>query len=132
MAKPIQDKQRFVELRAAGYSYRQIAAELDISISTCSAWAEELAAEVDILRESELEELYQVYAMSKAARIKAFGKFLKKIDDAIDEKDLTELSARDLLELRMKYSDKLTSEFKEPMTENDYARRKYDLSTFGF
>ena len=49
--------------------------------------------------------------MTKEARIKNLGKTLKSIDKALEAVDFTALSPKDLLELKLKYSNALQEEY---------------------
>ena len=57
--KPIELKNRFIEMRAEGQSYSDIAQQLHISKSTCTTWERELEAEIAQLKKEELNALYE-------------------------------------------------------------------------
>ncbi|MGE5633373.1 MAG: helix-turn-helix domain-containing protein [Caulobacteraceae bacterium] len=104
-------KLKFIELRAQGLSYREIEKNLGISRATCSKWNAELKHSIADLKKEKLEELYNNYFMLKGARIKQLGETLKKICKAIEDKDLSDLSADKLLDLKLKYMNELKEEF---------------------
>lgn len=113
--KGTETKAKFIELRAEGQSYSKIADALHISKSTCSTWERELSEQIQDRERERLEELYSVYNMHRQGRIKQIGDTLQKIDAAIDAKDLTELPADKLLELRLKYIRELNKEYIQPI-----------------
>lgn len=114
--KTTEQKAQFVELRAQGQSFRQIAEALHISKSTCSAWQAELEDEIAEREQERLEELYSAYNMTKQHRITRIGEQLNRIDAALAQKDLTELPADKLLELKLKYQRELKTEYAQPTT----------------
>ena len=114
--KSTEQKAQFIELRAAGQSYSKIADALHISKSTCTAWEKELAQEIADRERERLQELYSAYNMTKQHRITRIGEQLNQIDAALAQKDLTELPADKLLELKLKYQRELKAEYIEPTT----------------
>lgn len=111
--EPNDKKLKFIVLRAENQPYSYIAKELEISKSTCTAWNRELANEIKTMREERLSELYTAYSMTKEARIKGLGEALKKIDEALQEVDYSEMDPAKLLALRLKYAEALQREHVE-------------------
>ncbi len=114
--KRAEEKGRFIELRAQGQSFRQIAEQLNISRDTCSAWQRELDQEIAARERERLEDLYNQYSMHKQGRIKRIGETIERIDAALAEKDLSALPPDKLLELKLKYQRELKEEYTEPAT----------------
>lgn len=112
--KNTETKASFIELRAQGQSYAKIAEALKISKSTCTAWEQELGQEIAEREREHLQELYDLYAMHKTSRIQHLGETLKRIDTALAAKDLAELPADKLLELKLRYERELKAEYVEP------------------
>ena len=114
--KDTETKAKFIELRAQGQSYGKIAEALHISKSTCTAWEQELQQEIAGREREHLQELYTLYNMHKANRIQQLGETLQGIDAALATKDLSELPADKLLELKLKYERALSAEYVQPVT----------------
>ena len=104
-------KAEFIRLRAEGKSYSSIAEELHISKSTCTAWERELRGAIAVLKQEQLEELYNAFFMTKEARIKRLGKTLDSINEALDSADLSQMPPEKLLEYKLKYMEALKSEY---------------------
>lgn len=104
-------KQKFIQLRAEGLSYAKISDQLHLSKATCSKWESKFTEEVAELKKDRLQELYEEYGMQKEARIKALGKVLNKIDDAIDDADFSAMTPAQLLDARLKYQKALSNEY---------------------
>ena len=104
-------RQEFIRLRAEGKSYRRIAEALQISRATCSLWERELAQQVKACKQDKLEELYDNYAMTKAARVQRLGNTLSRIKDALEDADLAAMPPEKLLDFYLKYSSALKEEY---------------------
>lgn len=109
--KTADKKREFIALRANNMSYTKIAEQLHISKSTCTAWAEELEAEVAELQGEQLQELYTQYGMTKAQRIRQLGESLQQIDKALSEADLSQVAPEKLLRLKLEYTTALRNEY---------------------
>ena len=84
--KSIEEKQRFVELRAKGLSFERIAEELKVSKPTLIKWSEELFHEVQEAQFYELENLLENYKLMRKQRFELYCKLLSSA--------LTELESR--------------------------------------
>lgn len=104
-------KQEFIRLRAEGKSYRRIAEALQVSRATCSLWERELAQQVKECKQEKLEELYDNYAMTKAARVQRLGNTLSRIKDALEDADLAAMPPEKLLDFYLKYAAALKEEY---------------------
>ena len=109
--KPQEQKNEFIRLRAEGRSYSYIADTLHISKSTCTAWERELQNAITELKQEQLNELYDSYAMTKEARIKNLGSTLDNINTALSGADLSQIPPEKLLDYKLKYTEALKSEY---------------------
>lgn len=109
--KPQEQKTEFIRLRAEGRSYSYIADTLHISKSTCSSWEKELQDAISELKQEQLNELYNSYAMTKEARVKKLGETLNGINEALEAVDLSEIPAEKLLDFKLKYTEALKGEY---------------------
>lgn len=109
--KPQEMKLDFIRMRAEGQSYEKIAQTLHISKATCTAWERELKTEITRLQQEGLNELYTTYGMAKEARIRRIGDTLHRIDEALQEADLTAIAPERLLDYKLKYAQALRDEF---------------------
>lgn len=107
-------KQRFVELRAKGYSYEKISRELGKAKQTLIDWGKELSEEVANRKALELEALYEEYGLTIQARLQGYGTLLKRIAAEIASRDLADVPTGKLLELFSLYSDKVAQQTLEP------------------
>jgi len=108
-----EQKNRFVELRAKGYSYARIAEELGVSKGTLVNWNTELEGQIAQVRTVELEALQEEFFLLKEGRIRLIGKQLKAIQAEIGSRDLSKVKTDKLLELQLRYFEELKGEYVE-------------------
>lgn len=112
--KTAEKKEQYILLRAEGLSYSKIAAQLNISKSTCSKWEKDFTEQIQAAKEERLADLFTLYRIGREAHIEKLGKLLQRIDSAIAEKDLTEIPAEKLLKLKLEYEERLQAQHIEP------------------
>ena len=111
----IETKERFIELRAKGWSFDKIAKELGKAKQTLIDWSKELQDEIANLKALELEAIYESYYLLKENRLQTFGGLLNKIKEEVLSRDLTEVPTDKLLELLLKYNAQIKEEIVEPI-----------------
>ena len=116
MAKTEETKRQFIELRAEGYSFAKIAEKLHTAKSTLQEWDRQFSAEIAERRDEREEEIYHLYGLSREARLQRMGDMLNRINAALEEKDLSEMSADRLLAMKLQYERALKEDYKEPPT----------------
>lgn len=110
----LKTKDKFIELRAQGYSFDKIAKELGKAKQTLIDWSKELQEEIANRRALELEALYEGYYLLKEAKIKKYGAILSKITTELENRDFKNVSTGRLLELYLLYFEKISQEVIEP------------------
>jgi transcriptional regulator len=111
----IKTKQRFIELRAKGWSFDKIAKELGKAKQTLIDWSKELQDEIANSKAIELEALYESYYLLKENRLQTFGTMLTKIKEEVERRDLSDVPTDKLLELLLKYNNQVKEEIIEPI-----------------
>ena len=112
--KNANEKERFVELRAEGRSYADIAVALKISKPTLIAWGKELQRDIGNARTLRMDELFEKYAVAKAKRIEVFGTHLNAILAELGTRNLANIATSSLLTLALKYGEFMKDEL-EPL-----------------
>lgn len=92
-------KQRAIELRADGWTYRAIAQELNMGKSAVADIIREEAEAVETLEAMRLEALYQAARVTHEARIEALSLLRQKLLDEVESRDLTELPTKEVYSL---------------------------------
>jgi DNA-binding XRE family transcriptional regulator len=107
-------KEKFIELRAKGWSFDKIAKEIGKAKQTLIDWSKELEDEIANLKALELEALYEKHYLLKESRIETFGVLLKKLKDEVLSRDLSDIPTDKLLDLLLKYENQIKEEVIEP------------------
>ena len=97
-----QQQQQFIELRAKGYTFRQIEAEIGVSIATQSGWLREFDREISNLYNIEMEALYEAARLTKQARLDRFKLLIDKIETQLNERDFEAVDTDKLVSLYLK------------------------------
>ena len=108
-------KERFIELRAKGWSFDKIAKETGKAKQTLIDWSKELHDEIANRKALEMEVLYEKFYLLKENRIETFGAMLTKIKEEIERRDLSDVPTDKLLELLLKYNSQVKEEIVEPI-----------------
>ena len=108
-------KEKFIDLRAKGYSFDKIAKELGKAKQTLIDWSRELQEEIASRKALELESLYDQFSLMKEHRLRELGKTLAKIQTEIESRDLSDIPTEKLLDLQLKYLDCAREEIVEPV-----------------
>ena len=72
-------KEKFIQLRAKGYSFDKIAKKLQMSKQTLIDWNKELEEEISNFKAMELELLYEKYYLTREQRLQTFGQMLSRL-----------------------------------------------------
>lgn len=107
-------KERFIELRARGWSFDKISKELGKARQTLIDWSKDLEEEIANCKALELEALYERYYLLKEAKVQKYGAILEKITNELEERDFSKVNTGRLLELYLLYFEKLSQEVIEP------------------
>ena len=110
----IETKERFIELRAKGWSFDKIAKETGKAKQTLIDGSKELQDEIANRKALELEALYETYYLLKEAKIKKYGAILSKITDELESRDFADVRTGRLLELYLLYFERLSQEVIAP------------------
>jgi len=107
-------KEKFILLRAKGYSFDRLAKELGKSKQTLVNWSKELEEEIANLKSMEIEALNERFYLSKQHKIQAFGEILDKIKTEMSARDFSDVPTDKLMDLFLKYYALLEAERIEP------------------
>ena len=111
----METKEKFIKLRAKGWSFDKIAKELGKAKQTLINWSKELEDEIANLKALELEALYEKHYLLKENRIETFGVLLRKLKDEVMSRDLSDVPTDKLLDLLLKYENQLKDEIITPI-----------------
>jgi hypothetical protein len=120
----LDQKERFIELRAKEVPYEQISQEIGVSKPTLLKWGKELEMEINNRRAVELEYLQDKYCVSKKKRLEFYGEQLDRLYLELQQRDLSDIPTEKLFDMVMKTVANLIQEetpirFKEEGTLDD-------------
>ncbi len=84
---------RFILLRSQGWSFNQIAAELNISKPTLIKWSRQHQFEISNLRATETEAMAERIFGARQQRWEKLAAQLRKVEEEIERRDLEEIPA---------------------------------------
>ena len=114
--------QRFIELRAQGWSYARLMTELNVTKPTLIAWSRKHQFDIQNLHAIELEALREKWLASTTERVDKLGAQLQSVETELAKRDLSTLSTPQLMtaarELRRQI-DQATGplQFSTPLSE---------------
>lgn len=91
--------QRFIELRAAGWTFARLTTELGVSKPTLIAWSRKHRFQIHNLKAIEMETLSQKWLASVTDRVNQLGVQLQAVDALLKQRDLSQLTTPQLLAL---------------------------------
>ena len=86
----------FIELRAMGWSYSRIVAQLNVSKNTLIDWSRKHQFQIQNLKAIELEALREKWLDSTSNRVDALGAQLRKIEEELAKRDPAALTTPQL------------------------------------
>ncbi|AKL83308.1 hypothetical protein D068_cds05470 [Bacillus atrophaeus UCMB-5137] len=105
--KDNETKQKFIELRAKGVSFRKIAEELNIAKTTIMAWSKVHLTEIENLKAIEMESLQEQFYMTKKARIELLGRKVERMKKELENRDFSDVPSDKLLDALSKTLNQL-------------------------
>ena len=91
--------QRFIELRASGWTYARLMTELNVSKPTLIDWSRKHQFQIQNLRVIEMEQLAGQWLNSTADRVKILGEQLQHVEAELVQRDPADLTTAQLYTL---------------------------------
>jgi len=110
MAYSNTEKEKFVDLRAQGKSFAEIADILDVARSTLFNWQADLLNELREQRFVEYESLCRQNHLTRKELLERNIELLKRIDSEIDSSESAKANTKDLFKLRDSLLSKILKE----------------------
>lgn len=95
----IETQQRFVFLRAEGWSFARIAADLQISKPTLINWSRKFQFDIQNQRAINIEALQEKWLASRDVRVNVLGEQLRKVETELGRREIATLSTAQLFGL---------------------------------
>jgi len=122
MAKTLEQVEKFVELRAKGYSYDKIAEETGTSKPTLLKWSTQYSRELKEAEHFEMNSLLSQYGIMRQSRVQAYssmlGKALQELKKRAEETDYSEVPTDKLLRIALELERRVEREAEEKKFDN--------------
>lgn len=99
--------EKFIELRARGFSYEKIAKAIGVSKPTLIKLSRQYEKEIANQKFFNIECLLKRYRLARENKIKFLCKLLDRVNVELLSRDLGKLGVKDLLEVRVKLDEEL-------------------------
>ena len=93
--------QRFIELRAQGWSYARLMTELNVTKPTLIAWSRKHQFQLQNFKAIELEALGEKWLASTADRVNGLGEQLRQVEGELSQRNLGDLTTLQLYTLAL-------------------------------
>ena len=111
MTKTIEEKQRFIQLRAQGLSFDRIAEEMQVSKNTLLKLSGELFREVQEAQFHEQENLLNQYSVMRRNRFEVYSRLLsealQELNNSAENNKLEKMETSQLLKLALMVEERL-------------------------
>ncbi len=94
-----QTVQKFIQLRAQGWTYARLITELNVCKPTLIAWSRKHQFEIQNLKAIELEALREKWLASTTDRVNGLGEQLRRVETELGRRKLEELTTPQLFAL---------------------------------
>ena len=95
--KPQETVDSFIELRAQGWSFNRISAELGVCRNTLIAWSRKHCREIQNLRELQLDAVAESCQINRAACLEQLSEDARRIREELAKRDFNEIPTARLL-----------------------------------
>lgn len=123
------EKEKFIELRAKGFSFSKISTEIGVSKQTLIRWNSDLRETIANRRFLDAEELLDRYQLTKTARLEMFARTLSKALEELQTRTLGSLTFKELLNLIGYLESRLSEEATTMSYKTDEIASSWILDT---
>jgi len=118
----IQETQKFIRLKAEGYSYDVITKKLNISKPTLLKAGRQLTEEIEKSKEIYYDEIITKQKLNKTNRLKRYSIILNKALQEIENRKLENFSNKELFELVKTYNNLINDLYADTDFEMQYKK----------
>jgi intein-encoded DNA endonuclease-like protein len=105
--KDLQTKEKFIELRAQGFSFDKISREIGISKPTLIKWNQEYTQEISNLIFFHSEKLIEEFKLLRIHKIESLSCTLNRVLEEIFKRSFENVSTKDLISIAFSLENKL-------------------------
>lgn len=107
-------QQQFIELRAKGNSFDNIAKKLNVSKGTLINWSKNFDLEIKNQTSVEMDSLRDKLALTKKHQLESYGEQLSNIRNELSKRDLSDIKTEKLIEVEIKLLEAVNALHTEP------------------
>lgn len=107
-------QQQFIELRAKGNSFDNIAKKLKVSKGTLISWSKNFDLEIKNQTSVEMDSLRNKLALTKKHQLESYGEQLSNIRNELSKRDLSDIKTEKLIEVEIKLLEAVNNLHTEP------------------
>jgi len=132
----LRKRERFIELRAQGWSYNRIAKSISVSKPTLLKWNVELRGQIAEMRSIRLDELRDKFQLLADSRLENYGREIQKIHRELKRRNYADVPTERLPDILIKLYTSLRKEDlfakeqaaseRQPETWLDLMKRSYE------
>lgn len=108
--KTAEQQAKFIEMRASGHSLESIKDAIQVSRPTLSKWLVCFEEEIESFRYLLHESLLERFRLGKLSRLEGFASLLERIHSELVNRDLSEMTIKDLLTLKESVEEDIRKE----------------------
>lgn len=108
--KSMDQKEKFIELRAQGKSFNAIAEEMQIAKNTLISWSKEFEMEISNMKAMEMDALQEQYFISKKRRLEVLGERITALKTELEQRELKDIPTKDLYAIFLRYVEMAAAE----------------------
>lgn len=105
--KDLQTKEKFIELRAQGFSFDKISREIGISKPTLIKWNQEYTQEISNLIFFHSENLIEEFKLLRIHKIESLSRTLNRVLEELSKRNFENVSTKDLVSIAFSIENKL-------------------------
>lgn len=131
MAITLKQKEAFIDLRAEGHSFDTISKKLKISKPTLIDLQREVSKDINNLLFFKLEAIKEKHRNNFKAKLEGYLRQLEKINNEIEDRDLSEVSFKDLFLAKETLEKNIKSELdKINYSTGEIVKTNFDYSSY--
>ncbi len=126
MSKFEQYGEKFLELRSQGMSYRRIADEVAVSVTTLKKWGLEWEDKIQEMGQARLQAFVDQQLMDLESRLRLRGEQILSMQQELAARDLGEMESSLLLRLYLRYLESVQKEVAPLRVEVNSTMQNYE------
>jgi len=121
----------FIRLAATGMSLRKIGSAIRVSHGTLVGWNRKYAGRISEMCSGEMDQLLEELAEARTQRVAKIARQIRRVEEELQERDLSKISTGTLMRLDLAYRDQLRAEV-QPMEIDVHVQEEISPSMMNY